>query len=270
MTSAPARARYLAAYARLREREGRGGGGEAELLALPYVTEGPLAAQWEVRARTYDVFARDVLAPAAERLRRSVRLLDLGAGNGWLSYRAACLGHSAIALDARTDAVDGLGAAAAYAKHLPRLFPRVAATFERLPFAARSFDLAVFDASLHYAEDLSSVLREAARVVSPGGSLAILDSPFYAREEDGRAMLAERERTTRERFPDLAEDLLALPMIEYLTVESLGRATGPLGLEFERHPVVYPDWYEARFTKAARAGERTPSRFDLWTARVPR
>jgi SAM-dependent methyltransferase len=269
LTSASPRARYLAAYARLREREGRGSGGEAELLALPYVTEGPLAPQWEVRARTYDVFARDILAPLAERLARPVRLLDLGAGNGWLSYRAVLLGHAAIALDVRMDAVDGLAAAAGYAAHLPRLFQRLAASFDDLPLASRSVDLAVFDASLHYAGTLDAALREAVRVVASGGTITILDSPFYEREEDGRAMLAERDRTTRERFPDLAEDLLAVPMIEYLTTDGLTRAGAPLGLEFVRHPVVYPEWYEARFEKARRDGGRAPSRFDLWDARVP-
>jgi SAM-dependent methyltransferase len=269
LTSGARRERYLAAYAHLREREGRGSGGEAELLALPYLANGPLATQWEVRARTYDVFASDVLAPLAKSIGRSLRLLDLGAGNGWLCYRARLLGHSAVALDVRLDAVDGLAAAAGYAPHLPRLFPRVAASFERLPVAPRSFDLAIFDASLHYAEDLAAVLRESARAVASGGRVAILDSPFYAREDDGRAMLAERDRATRARFPDLAEDLLGMPMIEYLTLEGLSRAAAPLGLEFVRHPVVYPEWYEARFVKAEEAGQRSPSRFDLWAARVP-
>src|SRR5262249_5671044 len=40
------RARYGDAYAKLREKEGRGAGGDEELFALPYLTTGPLASQW--------------------------------------------------------------------------------------------------------------------------------------------------------------------------------------------------------------------------------
>ena len=42
-----------------------------------------------------------------------LHLVDLGVGNGWLSYRAALAGHRATAIDIREDDVDGLGAAAA-------------------------------------------------------------------------------------------------------------------------------------------------------------
>jgi SAM-dependent methyltransferase len=268
-TPPSARDRYLAAYARLREREGRGRGGEAELLALPHLAKGPLAAQWGVRARTHERFVRAVLRPLARRAGRPLRILDLGAGNGWLCYRAALLGHSGLAVDVRLDDVDGLPAGAPYARHLPRMFGRVAASFERLPLAAKSFDVAVFDASLHYAANLGAVLREAARVVAGGGRIAILDSPFYARAEDGEAMIAEKTRTTRERFPDLAEDLLGLPSIEYLTHERLEAAARLLGLEFVRRRVLYPAWYEWRAISARLGRKRAPSRFDLWDSAVP-
>ena len=40
-----------------------------------------------------------------------VRVLDVGAGSGWLSHCLTALGHGAVALDAIDDDVDGLGAA---------------------------------------------------------------------------------------------------------------------------------------------------------------
>jgi len=264
------RSRYLAAYARLREREGRGSGGEAELLALPYVTTGPLASQWEVRARTYDRFVGSVLAPCARAVApRPLRVLDLGAGNGWLCYRLSLLGHRPVALDLRMDAVDGLGAAAPYARHLPRVFERVAGSFEDLPFRSRLFDVALFNASLHYAERLSGALVEAARVVASGGRLAILDSPFYGRPETGEAMVQERRRNTRRDLGDLAEDLLAVSSIEFLTRERLKEVGATLGLRFRRRRVFYPLWYEWRKAAALLGRKRAPSRFDLWESRVP-
>jgi SAM-dependent methyltransferase len=264
-----ARDRYLRAYALLREREGRGAGGERELLALPYLTEGPLAAQWSVRARTFDAFLRSVVRPLARRAGRPLRVLDLGAGNGWLCRRLSLMGHAAVALDVRLDAIDGLAAAAPYARTLPRMFGRVAAGFERLPVRAGAFDLALFDASLHYAAGLEGALSEAARAVAPGGRVAILDSPFYRRAEDGDTMVAEKTRATRERFPDLADDLLALPSIEYLTETRLDAAARPLGLRFRRRRVLYPLWYERRAWDALVRRARPPSRFDLWDAAVP-
>ncbi len=267
--TAGSRARYCTAYARLREVEGRGAGGDAELFALPYLRRGPLAGQWKVRSRTYDRFVAAVLVPLERRGSRPLRILDLGAGNGWLCYRMALRGHSAVALDFRTDPVDGLSAAEAYPAVLPRMFGRVAGDFAALPLSRHAFDLALFNASLHYAEDLPSVLGEAARSVRPGGRLVILDSPFYRRSEAGEAMVREKREQTRRRHGDLAEDLLALRPIEYLTRESLRAAASPFGLRFRRRRVSYPFAYEWRPVVAALRGRRAPSRFDLWEADVP-
>src|SRR6185503_3620997 len=119
-TRAEALARFRAGYGAHRAAEGRGAGGTAELLALPYLFEGPQAAQWKIRSRTYHAFAARVMAPLAALAGRPLRILDLGAGNGWLCYRAALLGHEPTAVDVRDDSVDGLGAAAGYDAHLPK------------------------------------------------------------------------------------------------------------------------------------------------------
>lgn len=262
--------RFRAAYAAHRAAEGRGRGGEEELLALPYLRRGPTAKQWAVRARSFDRFLEAVLeARVMEAVGRSLRVLDLGAGNGWLAYRVQRLGHRATAVDIRDDDVDGLGAARAYRRHLPVMFDRVVASFEALPFAARTFDIAVFNASIHYALDLAAALAEAARVVVPGGRIAILDSPFYASDEQGEAMVAEKRREAERRFGARAGDLMALPFVEYLTPDRLAEASARLGLEWRRHRVRYPLWYEARPLLAALGRRRPPSRFDVWEAKVP-
>ncbi|MBN9662141.1 MAG: class I SAM-dependent methyltransferase [Acidobacteria bacterium] len=50
-----------------------------------------------------------------------------------------------------------------------------------LPFAAGSFDLALFSLSLEHMRELESPLREAARLVKPGGRIAILEiHPFLS------------------------------------------------------------------------------------------
>ncbi len=267
--SAMAETRYRDAYADLRAREGRGSGGEAELRELPYLSTGPLARQWGVRARTFDVFVARVLVPLERERNRPLRILDLGAGNGWLCARMTSRGHLAVAIDIRTDDVDGLGAARPYARILQRMFPRVAASFDALPLRQNTFDVVVFDASLHYARNLATTLAESLRTLGSGGRLAILDSPFYRREEWGEAMAAEKRKSTRLNFPDLADALLGVPAVEYLTPDGLNAVAGALGLAFRRHRVRYPLWYEARPLIAFLRGRRPPSRFDLWEASVP-
>jgi SAM-dependent methyltransferase len=253
-------------YGAHRAAEGRSYQG-GELLRLPYLRTGPLARQWRIRARTFDAFLRWVVRPMALSAGRPLRILDLGAGNGWLSCRLAREGHACTAVDVREDAVDGLGAAAPLLREAR--FDCLIASFDDLPLPADSADLAVFNASLHYATDLEAVLAEAARVVRPGGTIAILDSPFYASGSDGEAMVAEKHAGARERFGERAGALLALPFIEFLTRERLNRASAGLGLAWRRRRVRYPLWYELRPLAARLRRKRAPSRFDLWTAEAP-
>jgi SAM-dependent methyltransferase len=255
-------------YAAHREAEGRGFSGDA-LLALPYVQSGPLARQWAVRARTFEALLSRVIRPAAAAMGRPLEILDLGAGNGWLSYRMALEGHSATALDIRDDAVDGLGASAPFLRRANGRMRIVVAPFEAIPARDASFDIAVFNASLHYALDLDAVLADATRVVRPGGRLAILDSPVYRREADGLAMMAEKAAEAPQRFGPRAGTLTSLPFIEFLTRERLAASSAALGLRWRRLRVLYPLWYELRPLAAALRGARAPSRFDLWIGARP-
>jgi SAM-dependent methyltransferase len=267
VTIASAASRFRSAYGAHRASEGRDLD-PASMRQLPYLAAGPLAKQWAVRARTFDAFVKRILRPMAQQSLCPLRVLDLGAGNGWLSWRVALDGHEAVALDVRDDHVDGLGAAEAYLESVNGRFSRVVASFESLPIAAGGFDLVVFNASLHYAIDLATTLREARRVTHAGGRIVILDSAFYAREADGELMLAEKRREAAARFGERADVLMSLPFIEYLTPARLEAASGQLGLEWIRHRVRYPLWYELRPLAARIRGRRAPSRFDLWEAFV--
>ncbi len=206
---------------------------------------------------------------AAEVAPRPVNVLDLGAANGWLCYRVVREGHRAVALDVRTDAVDGLAAGNAYRAYVSPMFHRIAASFDSLPIAAQVFDIVVFNASLHYAFDLHTVIGEAQRAAMRGGQIAILDSPFYASESPGEAMVAEKRQTAHRQFGELADDLTALSFVEYLTARRLEAASETLGLSWRRHRVRYPIKYELRPWLARIKRQRAPSRFDLWAATVP-
>jgi len=228
------------------------------------VTSGPLARQWSVRARSWEAFERRILRPEQQRAdvraERPLHVLDLGAGNGWLAHRAALGGAAALALDVRGDRVDGLGAA-------PSASPieRVVASFEAIPLASGAFDVVVFNAALHYAEDLATALHEARRVARVGAHIVILDSPFYRSTAEGEAMVREKRRDAERRFGPRAKALLALASVEYLTRERLADASRHVRLgPWRRHRVRYPLWYELRGVRARVRRERIPSRFDLW------
>jgi SAM-dependent methyltransferase len=155
-------------YRRLRLAEGYASPDPDFVRRLPFrdVT-GRNRAVWRVRALHYALI-RFCLAL----LPRSERVLDLGAGNGWLARRLAGA-RRVTALD--VDASDtGLGAL-----DDPRV-ARVRAELEALPLRDGSFDVVVAAAALHYAIDLPRALREIARVLRAGGVLVLADSPFYS------------------------------------------------------------------------------------------
>jgi SAM-dependent methyltransferase len=258
---------FAVAYAEQREAEGRRLS-KADLLALPWLRQGPQAGQWAIRARTFETFMRRVLQPMAKRQGRPLTVLDLGAGNGWLSYRAGCEGHLAIALDIRADKIDGLGATDCLVSHSPGRIERIVASFDAIPLADNTADVTVFNASLHYSTNLSAVLHEAHRVSARGGVIAILDSPFYRTEAAGRAMVAEKQLRARQWFGERAATLTSLDFIEFLTAGRLAAASRDIGLEWRRHRVSYPLAYELRPLMARMRRHRSPSRFDLWTADV--
>ena len=260
--------RFGQAYARHREAEGRGYSGDA-LTTLPYLKSGPLAHQWAVRARSFDALMRHVILPQRRRFGRPLEVVDLGAGNGWLSYRLAKEGDSTLALDVRTDCVDGLGVAASLASATDGRMRCVAASFQATRLADASVDVAVFNASIHYTTDLKLALAESARVTRSGGKVVILDTPFYRHHADGMAMVAEKQTGAERIFGEAADVLLAPDFVEFLTPQSLAEASRETGLEWRRRRVFYPLWYELRPLRASLAGRRRPSRFDLWLADRP-
>ena len=132
------------------------------------------ATEWKVKARSM-VALLGVLDP-----RKPLRVFDLGCGNGWLSHQLAIRGHDVYAVDVALDDTVGLGAAGVYVRLGPP-FQRVWADLERLPVQSASVDAVVCNASLHYARDVRVSLRNIARVLRPGGFLAILNSPVHTR-----------------------------------------------------------------------------------------
>ncbi len=105
-------ARFVDNYESIRASEGRGSTSADYYLALPYRDlSGRLGSQWAIRGRTFRYIERKILPRIAALTHHPLRILDLGAGNGWMSYRLARQGHAPVAVDLLTNDRDGLGAA---------------------------------------------------------------------------------------------------------------------------------------------------------------
>ena len=248
---AETRRQFLEDYGRIRSAEGRGSDESGYYRALPFADiTGRNADQWRIRARTFRHFARRVLS--GQRL----KILDVGAGNCWLSYRLAELHHQPVAVDIFSDPRDGLRAA----RHYPVSFPLVEADFDRLPLASASFDLVVFNASFHYSPDYARTLAEARRCLRTEGRVVILDSPVYKRSAHGEQMRAERQVFFERQHGFLSE---ALGSIEFLDEPMLRDLARDLKLTWRVHKPWYGFGWMLRPWKARIAGRRPPSRF--WT-----
>ena len=258
--------RFLRDYETVRKAEGRGSDNPDFYLSLPYRDQTERNSwEWAIRSRTYKYIERRIVPGLTANINRPLAILDLGAGNGWMSYRLANLGHQPIAVDLQTNTFDGLGAAVHYHRALPRLFPRFQAELDQLPFGSGQFDCAIFNASFHYSENYDRTLSEAIRCLRPGGIILIADSPSYSREECGQKMLAERRKLFQKRF-GFASD--GLGSCEYLTKDRLLALEARHDLEWRTHEVWYGIRWACRPLVASLKRQREPSQFRIYTAKV--
>jgi ubiquinone/menaquinone biosynthesis C-methylase UbiE len=258
--------KFLMEYQFVRAAEGRGSPDPAFYLALPYKDlTGRNPRQWAIRSRTFRYLAHKVLPELQQQTTASLNLLDLGAGNGWLSYRLARRRHFPVAVDISVNNRDGLGAAAHYLSELPSLFPRIQAELDNLPFADGQFDAAIFDASFHYSENYTRTLKEAIRCLRPGGTVIIADSPSYRSEESGQRMLQERRALFMNQFGFPSDGLKSL---EYLTSERLTALAERLNISWQLHQPSYGLRWALRPWVAKIKRTREPSEFRLYTAQV--
>jgi len=101
------------------------------------------------------------------------RTLEVGCGEGRVTRDLAKRGHRVFAVDFSSTLIK-------LAREADRDNHYLRCDGARLPFAAGSFDLAVFYNSLMDIDDMEGALREAARVLRPGGKLcACVTHPIH-------------------------------------------------------------------------------------------
>jgi SAM-dependent methyltransferase len=149
---------------------------------------------WVTLARA---FAKMVPAPAG------ARLLDVGCGTG--------SSRTIYARAGRYVGVDHSFAAVRFARGTRTEDAWLGGDALQLPFADRSFDIVAFSSVLHHIADRTGALREALRVLRPGGSVFAFDPnllhPAMALFRHPSSPLYRPEGVSPEERPLLASEL---------------------------------------------------------------
>jgi len=203
-----------------------------------------------IGSATYNELIRDnagaaldamALAPGAS--------LDLGGGSGWLAAELASRGFHAVSLDIEDpwerSAQIAAGAATRDFELVTDITPRVpsdkvdfvVASMDQIPFRDASFTLVTMSAALHHSEDPTGTLKEAARVLRPGGTLLVLNEPVKGLFRDERPILHGRGEEAGEHIHSLDAYLASF------------RAVG-----FDQPRLHFPGWVDRRLSSHDWAG----------------
>lgn len=142
--------------------------------------EALVGGQFGSRADAYLKSAVHAQSPDLEAIkelmsgRHDARVLDLGCGGGHLTFNVSPLVKTIIAYDLSGEMLDVVERAAG--ERGLRNVTTQQGTVEKLPFGDGSFDVVMSRFSAHHWHDLNAGLREASRVLEPGGTLAIVDT----------------------------------------------------------------------------------------------
>jgi len=249
--------RFMKDYESVRRLEGRGSPDADYYRALPFKDlSSKFSRDWAIRARSFNALVKKLLTPVQALLQRPLKILDLGAGNGWLSNRLAAQGDRALAVDLLVNELDGLGAW----KNYQHQFTPIQAEFNHLPLMDSFADVAIFNSSFHYSENYVETLNEALRVVGEEGAVVIMDTPIYRRRTSGEKMVAEREAAFQARYGFASDALESGNFLTYQQVSELGDSLGIQWIYFR--PFYGLRWF-LRPLSALLPGKREPAKFHV-------
>ena len=254
-------ASFISDYEMVRQSEGRGSPSETYYRSLPFRDiSGHFSSDWRIRARSYKVLVKKVLTSLQNPLERTLKVLDLGAGNGWLSNRLAAQGDRVFAVDLLVNDLDGLGTW----KHYENTFTPIQAEYNHLPIMDHFADVVIFNASFHYSEDYAQTLGEALRVLSPKGRVVILDSPVYRKSDSGKKMVEEREAQFKANYGFASDNLQSENYLTYIRLDELARQ---LNIKWQFLTPFYGLRWIFRPLVSMLLGRREPAKFHLIVGR---
>ncbi|HXG54868.1 MAG TPA: metalloregulator ArsR/SmtB family transcription factor [Vicinamibacterales bacterium] len=149
-----------------------------------------------------------------------LKVADLGCGEGYLTVEASRWASKVIAID-RSDAVIRKARDLASRRRVTNVVWK-RGELDALPLKDASVDVALFSQALHHAPDPGAAVKEAARILVPGGRVLVLDlrehEEGWVRDRLGDEWLGFSEATLR--------TLLASAGLEHIKVTVGARRTG--------------------------------------------
>jgi SAM-dependent methyltransferase/biotin operon repressor len=152
-----------------------------------------------VPGRSWAAWAR-----ALGHLLAPLRVADLGCGEGYLTIEAARWASKVYAIDRSKAVLDRARELASRRKVSNVVWKK--GELEKLPLDDQSVDVALLSQALHHAVDPGAALREAVRILAPGGRVLVLDL-----REHEETWVHER---LGDRWPGFSDDKLRSLLIE--------------------------------------------------------
>ncbi len=255
-------ARFISDYESVRRFEERGSDDPSYYRALPFQDlKDRHSKDWKIRAKSYTLLDK-LMRKNRPHLEQGGLILDLGAGNSWLSNRLSSHGFDVSAVDLLLNPEDGLGAW----KNYEIVFTPVQAEFMHLPFATCSASMVIYNASFHYSESYDESLLEALRVLKPDGQIVIMDSPVYHHASSGEQMVVERRRAFISEYGFPSDSIKSE---NYLTYKRMDELADTLKIHWRHIRPYYGIRWALRPALARLRGRREPAEFGLWVGTHP-
>lgn len=169
---------------------------DTEVDSLPFIFESsPHKNEWKLRKKSFLRF-KSYLKIKNENL----NILDLGCGNGWFSGNLSKdFNHDFFCTDVNLTEL----------KQGERVFDSnkikfIYADIFKADFPTDFFSLIILNASVQYFPDLNKLFERFFKLLTINGEIHIIDSPFYAFDEDHNAKKRTMDYYSSINFPGMA------------------------------------------------------------------
>lgn len=228
-------AAFLAGFEPFRQKEGKRLLATAVYETLPFTPE--LQTNHEWRLRTYDIAVMQQLLAR----RKSQRILEIGAWNGWLSNWLTRQGHQVTAVDYFIDEYDGLGAQ----KHYRARWQAIQMDLADLSVLDDRFDIVILNRCIQFFADPVAYALAASQKTAVGGLTILTGLSFFQDFAAKAKAVAEFNQYLRQNdVPPFK------PMKGYLDFDDK-RQLEKAGVQLRPYPQLWPANLKSRFNKAA-------------------
>lgn len=204
-TEAEKLALFLSKFEAYREKMGLRIKDESLYPQLPFVQNGLAGTSW--KARKIDINYVFSELPKA----KGLKILEIGAWNGWLSNQLAKAGHDVIAIDIFTDKYDGLGAMQFY----PHKWTCIQMDIEAVDKVfSTQFNAIILNWGAAYIPDLPNYVDKLKSMLVQNGKLIFIGIAVYL---DEKAKIAELAALNADFYTEYGINLFFKPCKGYLT-----------------------------------------------------